>query len=350
VGLTSGSVPDISVDRPPPVDRDIGTKASVARVPNTSSRNTPEPGALDFDGNYLGPASGISFLGRAWRRLNDNYGSSVPAALMNEAPQNASVFSFGDRPFSASSDSNIVLPSRQNAKELIDMYFNLAVVTYRLLHRGTIESWLSDLYGIGHPLSSQISTAAAGRAAVVFMVFAVARLHQEHTSTAAPAKADSQSRLVRSANQMLSIETGPPKVETVEAKFIQCLYLLSSSRANQSWYTFGITIQLITALGLHRKRTRKASRRDGGYVHSEVRKRVFWAAYTLDKYLSVMLGRPRHLHDDDIDQELPDEVNDEDMTIDGPVRDGEYSDCETTAFIFHIKLIAPFPSWNHASN
>ncbi len=138
---------------------------------------------------------------------------------------------------------------------------------------------------------------------------------------------------------MLSIETGPPKIETVQAKFVQSLYLLSSSRVNQSWYTFGITIQLSMALGLHRRRARRASRKDGGYIQHELRKRVFWGIYTLGCYLSVMLGRPRHLHDEDIDQELPDEVNDEDMTPDGPVQDGEYSDCMTTAFICHIKYV-----------
>ena len=34
-------------------------------------------------------------------------------------------------------------------------------------------------------------------------------------------------------------------------------------------------------------------------------------AYTIDVYLSVVLGRPRHIHDDDVDQSLPDAVRDE---------------------------------------
>lgn len=37
----------------------------------------------------------------------------------------------------------------------------------------------------------------------------------------------------------------------------------------------------------------------------DCRKRVFWSAYTLDRYLSVILGRPRIFRDEDIDQSLP---------------------------------------------
>jgi hypothetical protein len=42
--------------------------------------------------------------------------------------------------------------------------------------------------------------------------------------------------------------------------------------------------------------------------------------YILDKYLSIMFGRPRLLHDEDIDQELPDETNDEAPVLDMSTR------------------------------
>jgi hypothetical protein len=49
-------------------------------------------------------------------------------------------------------------------------------------------------------------------------------------------------------------------------------------------------------------------------IDVECRKRVFWAAYTLDNYLSAALGRPRTFHDEDIDQEMPSLVSDEEIT------------------------------------
>ena len=151
---------------------------------------------MDFEGNYIGPSSGISFLSRAWRRLNEDYGSTVPTGVQHESPQNVSVFSFGDRPFAASSASDITLPDRQTAAELIAMFFDYAVVTYRLLHRETLERWLMDLYEIGEDLSNRMPTSNAGRAAVVFVVFALARLHQESRSSAQSEVSNGQSRFV----------------------------------------------------------------------------------------------------------------------------------------------------------
>jgi hypothetical protein len=70
---------------------------------------------------------------------------------------------------------------------------------------------------------------------------------------------------------------------------------------------------LILAIGIHRKRRVEATN-GADLVELECRKRVFWCAYSLDNYLSAVLGRPRTFHDDDIDQELPAIVNDSDLT------------------------------------
>jgi hypothetical protein len=48
-----------------------------------------------------------------------------------------------------------------------------------------------------------------------------------------------------------------------------------------------------------------------GSVELECRLRTFWCAYTLDVHLSVVLGRPQLFHDDDIDAELPTDIEDD---------------------------------------
>jgi hypothetical protein len=59
--------------------------------------------------------------------------------------------------------------------------------------------------------------------------------------------------------------------------------------------------------------------------------------YTIDKYLAVVFGRPRLYHDDDIDQEYPDRVNDEEMTPQGPSASEPTEDCHIDSLIFHAK-------------
>ena len=49
---------------------------------------------------------------------------------------------------------------------------------------------------------------------------------------------------------------------------------------------------------------------------SELRKRAFYFIRQLDIYCSALLGFPISLHDDDIDQKLPTEVDDEFITPD----------------------------------
>jgi Fungal specific transcription factor domain len=93
------------------------------------------------------------------------------------------------------------------------------------------------------------------------------------------------------------------------------------------------------ALGLHRKRLNNDFAKTAKYIDNECRKRVFWSAYTLDRYLSVMLGRPRLFQDEDIDQDLPDRVNDEDMTPTGILVKRKRNDCLMDAPVLHAKYV-----------
>ncbi|KAJ9365471.1 transcriptional regulator family: Fungal Specific TF [Paecilomyces variotii] len=304
-----------------------------------SPRNSPEPGATDLEGNYLGPASGISFLNRVWRRLNQDEVATIPSGLRDESSKSASVFMFGDRPFSDYGETGFSLPPLHRALELIEVYFDFAIVTYRFLHRGLVESWLKEMYereiSSARPPTGDITA----KAAILLMVFAIGTMYEEKKpGNAGLAEFHESERWYVASKAMSYNETGKPRLETIQARLGQCLYLLSSSRANECWYRFGTTLQLVTALGLHRRRPAKLLKDGKAYLENELRKRTFWSAYILDKYLSVTFGRPRLLHDEDIDQDLPDEVNDEDMLPGDQKNKVAPSDCVMTGTIMHIRL------------
>ncbi|KAJ5001169.1 hypothetical protein K4K48_001697 [Colletotrichum sp. SAR 10_66] len=68
------------------------------------------------------------------------------------------------------------------------------------------------------------------------------------------------------------------------------------------------------ALGIHRKSRLEAKPTDlANHIDLECRKRTFWCAYNLNTYLSAALGRPMTFHDEDIDQELPLCIDDEQL-------------------------------------
>ena len=187
-----------------------------------------------------------------------------------------------------------------------------------------------------------------GRAktAVVLSVLAVAACHEEKanefmaSSPESDMNSEPQSDLYFAETVRLTAsETGMPQLESAQCRLIQVLYLLMSSRFNQAWYIFGHALQIISALGLHRRDDRKrpgsAPKRD--YIDQQCRKRTFWVAYILDKYLGVIFGRPRHYHDDDIDQDFPDAINDENMSKNGP-QSPSSDDCHIESLIHHAQL------------
>ncbi|KAL4982884.1 hypothetical protein BDW68DRAFT_191781 [Aspergillus falconensis] len=318
---------------PPNTDSPRTTRTPRSQLSQASvevpRRNSPDPVATDFEGNYLGPASGVSFLNRVWRRLHQDETSAVPDELQNESsPKNTSVFMFGDKPYANYRDAGFTLPTFDKAMELVSRYFDYAMVTYRFLHRGSVEEWLKQVYSYNiSPLNLPTGPLVA-RTAIILMIFA---------GKQAESSCESE-RWYAASKYMLSMEFGPPRLETVQARLGQCLYLLSSSRANECWYTFGTAVQLVTALGLHRRCAPKLSKTGTTYLERELSKRILWSAYTLDKYLNVIFGRPRLLHDEDIDQELPDEVSDEDILQDDPAMRLGTADSMMIASVLHFRL------------
>src|SRR5690606_37108086 len=108
------------------------------------------------------------------------------------------------------------------------------------------------------------------RASIVLTVLALASIHRERERQGAVAAPSpelhgcSGDELFGTAMWLTDTETGFPSLESAQARVIQVLYLLTTSRMNRAWYTFGNVLQIIAALGLHRKPDRKRRIASGG--------------------------------------------------------------------------------------
>lgn len=91
---------------------------------------------------------------------------------------------------------------------------------------------------------------------------------------------------------------------------VQCLLLLETysiwhARSEIStWQVAGLALRTAIELGLHR-RTRSRSEREKDPLRYEMKKRVFWTVYTMDRMIALQLGRPSGIADKDIDIEFP---------------------------------------------
>ncbi|KAI8933192.1 hypothetical protein NX059_009830 [Plenodomus lindquistii] len=304
----------------PEIDQEVPSRAS--------------PG-LEVAGQYSDPTSGLSFLHRAWRRISSDENVQIPNGHPGSAADHQLLPCAGDKPFEDS--GNVRLPTIDRAHELLTHYFDVCIATFRLLHRPTVQAWLAiviDNSQARQPLATRLGRA---KAATVMSVLAIAAFHEGKamgTNGFSPINENTSGsqcdEFFCEAVRLTNTETGLPRLESAQARLIQVLYLLMSCRFNQAWYTFGHALQIISALGLHRRDDRKkaASNHKRDFIEEQCRKRTFWVAYILDKYLGVIF---------DIDQDLPMAVNDEDMTSIG-AKISETNDCYIEALIVHARL------------
>jgi hypothetical protein len=111
------------------------------------------------------------------------------------------------------------------------------------------------------------------------------------------------------------------------------MFLLSRGRVHQCYSIFGTIVNFIYALGIHRQQN---PWNKSDLLETEMQKRMFWSAYVTDKYLSSALGRPQMFRDEDIDQQLPLQVEDENLSP-KVLKTNEYVLNTVTGIIYQIK-------------
>jgi hypothetical protein len=265
-----------------------------------------------------------------------------------ERERNQPLMSAGDNPFHRVNDRTVESVCTDiEAQDLVRFYFDTCVVTYRLLHRHTTEGWLESMLKDrreGHQLSHSVGHA---RSAILLTILAIAtfrksKFSDDPSATGTGLSLERSDHFFCTAMDMTDSEVGFPALESAQARLIQVLYLLQTSRMNKAWYTFGCAVQIISSLGLHRRRGRLLNSCSAGcpdYISLQCGRRVFWVAYIIDKYLSVVFGRPRLFHDDEIDQEFPDSVNDEDMMTQDHSSWQATDECHIDSLIFHARYV-----------
>ncbi|KAK9418321.1 putative Fungal-specific transcription factor domain-containing protein [Seiridium unicorne] len=353
--LAGSSRSDMSIETEPLLDRieaslstiDVDTLPEQDTV--APSRASPELGVAEIQGQYFDTTSGLAFVHRAFRRLSKggtgHTTRPLPELAGDVENEDSPTLTVGDKPMDVVRQGHFELPSLSRARELVHLYFDVCIATYRFLHLQTVEDWLQVVLRNKHDGIPIFHGLGRARAAIVLTILAIATAHDENASGRFQEdEASSMNRidsLFSTASALIQQETARPTLESAQARIIQVLYLLTTSRMNQAWYTFGTAIQLISALGLHRKSGKKClNAATDDYIVAQCRRRTFWTAYILDKYLGVIFGRPRHYNDDEIDQEMPDSVNDEDMTPSGPKKEQRRGrkDCHIDALIYHTQI------------
>jgi len=143
-----------------------------------STRSSQEPDETRFEGDYIGPTSGIAFLHRAQRRFQQDFVGSTSNSSNGRNPKGASIFSFGDGWIPDQLPSTLILPERRQARDLFMRYFDFAMPTYRFLHRATAEGWLENIYHEKEQGDFDVKNLSTAKVAIVLLVLATAKLYE----------------------------------------------------------------------------------------------------------------------------------------------------------------------------
>ncbi|PWZ00824.1 hypothetical protein BCV70DRAFT_223259 [Testicularia cyperi] len=98
-------------------------------------------------------------------------------------------------------------------------------------------------------------------------------------------------------NQVLPV---PSRLVIVQIYALQAFYLSDDASTARAWLLSGDAMRMAIDLGLHRRLEHPSCT----LSEQELRKRVFWSVYILDRKIGILLGRPPSIEDGYIDNDL----------------------------------------------
>ncbi|KAI9641746.1 hypothetical protein NHQ30_009602 [Ciborinia camelliae] len=281
--------------------------------------------SLGANGEVLTNTQTMSFSHQ--QQLN----SSSNATFLQRFP--VLVSAFGDLPMPTHRTTSMVaLPNNDVGSKLVETYFEKVSPSMLFFHIPTVEHWAVDLLSDdGYTLQKQD---LKSRNAAVLLIFASAQAYLTGSETT---ELDTSMRYFQLADEQLKSETGRPNLISIQARLLQCFYLLARGRINQCWSTFGTVVTLIYTLGIHHQDSHQGII---NLIDIECRKRVFWAAFALDKYLSYALdGRPQLIALNNTNQDLPKSVEDRHLTSTFLMTSGKTTISMNLASILQTELV-----------
>lgn len=247
---------------------------------------------------YLGPSSGFTIAESLGRMVHN---SVSPNALpINADNQQAEPL------WQSSIKQEIVAPPDDTiGSEILEAYFRNMHVRLPFLDRSEIL----DLHVKRSRLSGSNPGERFGRFKI-FMVYAIgaAILQLTETYNSTPPRAFLITALVFDPTSRESLS-----VPSIEAMLLLVLYNLRSCSSLGVWHMIGLALRTCVDFGLHRE----VYYRKLKSYEVQPRRRLFWSVYLIERYIAWSLGRPFSITEEEIDAELPSELDDSVNNDDG---------------------------------
>lgn len=197
------------------------------------------------------------------------------------------------------------LPDRETTRLLTTSYYENVHPQFPFLHWPTILEYEDEVMtacetGL-HP--------DPVRSYFVYMIAAVGALTGPFAGASLP------EGLYAAGEELFEHVLQLNSIETIQALLCCAMYSLRSPIGVSIWTLSGLAIRQCIELGLHRYIPWAGM--ESNTLKTQMRRRVFWCSYNLDRACAVTLGRPVGITDGDIDVELFLDIDDENITPTG---------------------------------
>ncbi|EAL88730.1 hypothetical protein KXW98_009021 [Aspergillus fumigatus] len=262
---------------------------------------------------YSGEFSYLNFSMKIRKKIDEWMKAAAP-----EASTEAEPFEERWRATQLQSGSSMVsaaitcLPPRYVADFLVQIFFKYAQTNNFYVE----EDWLLEKMHTCYTNPSSLSSDDAGSVCSILMVLAVGTqfAHMESATPVNRLSADSSINydhnfsedevgltFYQFASKLLPDIIATASVRSVQACLLIGTYLLPLDTSGLCYTYFGLALKMAIQNGMHRKYQGEGL----GPRMIEVRNRVFWTAYTIEKRVSILHGRPVSLSDADVDAAMP---------------------------------------------
>ncbi|TPX15962.1 uncharacterized protein E0L32_000296 [Thyridium curvatum] len=283
---------------------------ALARVTRVHSAETVSPGrpvwpisippsrGSSNSQRYLGEVSDVRFFNLVKTVLQKNLPERVDDGI--DSYEQDDPVSDGPTP------NDMELPSPELADLYLEIYFSTIHIAYPFIpRRAFTESWVKFRdSGASEDIDNYCLVLTKG-ADMLFAIGAYYRSFPDNQS-----KGDHE-RYFFSALTLSNRECTERSANFVIFLLTQCFYLLAVCRTDRCWNTLGHAVRVAQSIGLHVEMDPSKVHRGKALGKAEMRRRLWYSLYVLDRLLSLQLGRPPAIHDDDCHLSLPAERHEE---------------------------------------
>lgn len=320
--------PSPSVGQPtPPAVSSSANATTTANTNDSDSDGTPEErpkhtseiGTLKKLSNqgtaWLGSSSGVYFVNTVRRAFSAAFASSnlggpnaVPASEDILTGEDAEGRSYNgpvhDGPSTTDQFPHLLAsalgkpPEKKMAIELVTSFFTAWHPLFPFLHGPTFLKDMETIYASQRRSSKttkdSLPPADLNKLVTFQLIINIASL--DRTDIVLPM--DSRIKSTADVTRVAACLALSHDLSTIQTILAAELYLCATLAIRQASTVAGIIIKVIYHAGLHRCPLRYAQL---SLEECEIRKRIFWSAYALDRHCNLSLGDPNIIQDDDID-------------------------------------------------